>query len=502
MPKNSLLHIWDDNVLGDRNEWFRWDDHGDIIRKIGPDQKYITFVNNEWKNIKISLLDLHNIWNLSDDEISEMLRIILWTPIQSPEWLILVNELAKRALKYLKEELLYTDSELRWIWNLEFKSSSEVIKFFKGTKKSQWIQKCMLAKVWMLFQEWVGYDVEQKRQKTIDVLERKVMKNLEDLTKESSLWFSHSWLMNEFEETWKTQFTGTVYVDNITGDRPRKIEFQVEIREKSIESTISKALREKDYINQWDIMDLLWIRITTKNSEDKIILMNLISQLAFKYWEYRIKNKGWISKDDLDTILNDSEYFFRNKSTALFLKTLEESFSNLERRQSTALKYVDVKLVPIWENNKLSFEILFLDLKNTNINGLAHHKPFSYMRKIEERVRLEWFITEDALKRIAHQMIDSISKSSKVDLWGQTPTDLMREILQDVYEESHEWRDIQSREDTQTMKKQELEYELKRVMPSYYISRLTPFKDSMWQTSNRRKYTTKLWLENISVLQK
>ena len=341
----------------------------------------------------------------------------------------------------------------------------------------------MLAKVWMLFQEWVWFNVEEKRKKTLDVLDKKVIKNLEDLAKESSLGFKNNDIMQDFKETWKTKFNWSIYVDSIDESRPKKIWFLVEIREKTIESTISKALREKDYINQGDIMDLLWIRITTENIEDKIILMDRISQLAFKYWEYRIKNKNWISKDQLDSILWDSDFFTSNDTTAIFIKALEESFTNIERRASTALKYSDIKLVPVWDGNKLSFEILFLDSTNTNSNWLAHHKPFSYMRKIHERVRLEWHIKFSALKRIANCMIEDLSDCTIIELEGVSPTNLMKQMLNDLYYENKGGIKLKNHETVQAMKKDELKYELKRVIPEYYASRLLVFKDSKWRKS-------------------
>ncbi len=251
MPLDSLIYTWDDATWEYKYESFSWDNHGDIIRKIGPDQKFITFINDKGKEVKISLLDLDNIWNFSDDEISEMLKSILWVTIQSPEWLSMVNELAQRSLNYLKNELLYTDTELRGVWNINFKSSKDVIKFFNGTKKAHGLQKCMLAKVGMLFNDGVWYSVEEKRRKTLDVMENKVVKNLEDLAKKSSLWFDErDEVMEEFKEKWKSSFAGSFFVENEALWSSKKINFTVEFREKTIESTISKSLREKDYVNQ------------------------------------------------------------------------------------------------------------------------------------------------------------------------------------------------------------------------------------------------------------
>jgi hypothetical protein len=39
----------------------------------------------------------------------------------------------------------------------------------------------------MLFNEGISYDVEEKRRKTNDVMENKVVKNLENIAKKSSL---------------------------------------------------------------------------------------------------------------------------------------------------------------------------------------------------------------------------------------------------------------------------------------------------------------------------
>lgn len=504
MPLDSTLSLWNDDGWNIVSEVFSWDNHWDIIRKIGPDQKFITFINDDWKEVKISLLDLDNIWNFSDDEISEMLKSILWVTIQSPEWLNLVNELAQRALGYLRKELLYTDAELRWVWNIDFKSSKDIIKFFNGTKNVHWLQKCMLAKVGMLFNDGVWFSVEEKRKKTIDVMENKVVKSLEDLAKKSSLGFDErEEVMDEFKEKWKSSFDGSFFVENDALWTSKKISFTVEFREKTIESTISKSLREKDYVNQWDIMDFLWIRIITKTKEEKVLLMNYISQLAFKYWEYRIKNKNGVSQTDLENILWSSDFFSQNTNTALFIQKLEESFSKVEKRMNTALNYSDIKFVPVWDNNKLSFEIMFLDEGHSNDTGLAHHTPFSYFRKIAERIRLEWFITSQAIIRISDTLVEKISKSSMAELWNISPTDLMKEMLIDISSEIPErWVSLKlkNRQEIQAMKKIELEFELKRVLPLYYQTKLFTFSDSKWNISRRKKFTNKVGLENLSVL--
>ncbi|MCH8518220.1 hypothetical protein LAT59_00440 [Candidatus Gracilibacteria bacterium] len=502
MITHSILDLGNTQDEDEITENFQWRNHGDIIRRIGPEDRYISFKNKQGEKIKISLLDLENIGNLSDDEISEMLREILGITIQSSKGIELVNELAKRSLKYLKEELFYTDQELRGLGNIHFNTSKDIIDFFKGTRKAQGLKKCMLAKVGMLFQEGIGHHVEEKRKKTVDVLEKKVIRNLEDIAKSSSLGLEIDGIMEDFSQTGKTTFTGSIFAEGVPGEG-KKIMFQVEVREKSLESTISKALREKDYINQGDIMDLLGIRITTKNKEDKLILMNLISQLAFKYGEYRIKNKFGITENDLEILLQESEYFKNNSSISLFIKRLEESFSKVEKRASTALKYSDIKLVPVGEGNKLSFEILFLDEGHTNNIGLAHHMPFMYRRKIGERIRLEGYIKKEGVIKLSCLLVEDISKSSRNSLGGVSPTELMKQILKDIYDEIPDKIGTFSLKDytsIESMKKQELEYELKRVLPKYYISKLIPFKDSKGNTSKKSKYTNKVGFDNLSVL--
>lgn len=488
-----------DSTILDTNwetEDFSWNNNGDIVRKIWPDHRYISFINKHGEEVKISLLDLSSIWDLSDDEISEMLYSILWHRIQSPEWIAIINKLANRAYWYLKTTLLYTDQELRWIWNLDFSSSAEVIKFFKKTNQSQWLQKCMLAKIWLLLREGVWYDVEEKRKKTIDVLEKKVITNLEDIAKQSSLWFESD-IMDTFKDEWKAEFEGSCFFENYDSNNSKKITFKVEFREKTLESTISKSLREKDYVNQWDIMDLLGIRITTKSKEDKVLLMSFISQLAFKYWEYRIKNKRWISPDDLEEILAESDYFTENEGTRVFIEKLEESFHIFEKRASTASGYSDVKIVPDGDG-KLSFEIMFFDEGHKNDMWLAHHKPFEFRRKIADRIRLEWYITGSAITHISNTLISEIAESQMKELDWVQPTELLRQMLFDVSEAM--WLAYSSKK-LKSMKKIELVQDLKKFLPRYYTSKLIRFKDSKWRTSKwRAKYTNKVWIENLSVL--
>jgi len=135
---------WDGNTMIEED--FIWENNADIIRKIGPEKKFVTFKNDAWEDVKISLLDLTNIWDYSDDEISEMLREILWVTIQSPQWIRLVNSLAQNALKYLRDELFYTENELQGIWVINFQNSREVISFLKWTRNAQGIKKAWLQK--------------------------------------------------------------------------------------------------------------------------------------------------------------------------------------------------------------------------------------------------------------------------------------------------------------------------------------------------------------------
>ena len=493
------------SVLLDEDLWsdckgkeFHWDNNGDIIREIWPERMSVTFINKKGEEVQISLMDLWDIWNLDEDEIKFMLQSILWISIESSEWINLINRLAQKSFNYLRDELLYTEKELKWVGNINFSTTSWIIKFFKDTKHSQGIKKCMLAKVWMLLQEWVWFDVEQKRQKTMDVFDNKVVKSLEDIAQGTS--FTRTgWKLSSFKREWKADFKWSFHIDNMVWKNKRKIEFNVEIREKTIESSVSKALRYKDYANQWDILDLLWIRITAKNDEEALIISNFLSQLVFKYWDYRIKNKGLVVQWDLDRILWESEYFVNNEGTSSFIQKLEESFSQVEYRESSALGYKDLRLVPSWEWNKLSFEIMVYVEGNDKTKWLAHHKVFTYTRKLAERIRLEWYIDLDGIKRISNVLVDDLIACNKSNLWWKSPIELMREMLDDIY--------IETRGDfwiaykpSKSLNKVSLGLQLKKDLPSYYASqRLSPFYDSQWRSSRRKKYTNKIGKENISV---
>lgn len=523
------LVVWYDEESGkDIVEDFSWSDNGDLIRKIWRENNFITLINEEWEKVKISLLDLNGIWDLEHDYIVEMLNFLIGESISSPEWIAKVNELAKRSYEYLQDELLYDDSELKSIWSIKFKSSLEIVKFLQSTKKAQGLKKCMLAKIARLYLDGFSLDVEEKRKKTLNVVDNKVIPNLRDLSVESSL--SYDWYENvstEFRETWKASMKWSIHVPvPWTIWNYRKIDFDISMREKTIASTISKALREKDYINQWDIMDLLWITITSKQ-EDKIHIMNYLSQLAFKYWEYRIKNKWGVTKEDLDSFIEGGDESEMTHGNLRFLALLEDSFKEVERRASTATWYKDVKFVPVWDKNLLSFEIMFLDYDSSTNDGLAHHKCFEFKRKIAERIRLEGYIWEKWIKKISQSLIDVVSNSRIDDLSGKKPTDLLKEMLADIIYDS-EWKIIPwafsenckwvveqefshwnkknpSKEVILNMVKKlnklQVEKMLAELLPKFYLSGLVSYFDSNNNRSKtRRKYTNKIGLENLSVL--
>jgi len=57
----------------------------------------------------------------------------------------------------------------------------------------------------------------------------------------------------------------------------------------------------------------------------------------------------------------------------------------------------------------------------------------------------------------------------------------MKEMLKDIHDELVQKKSqiaLKTHAEVEAMKKQELKYELKRILPEYYISRLVPFRDS------------------------
>lgn len=505
----------------------------------------VSWINNE--DIVLTLLDIKHIGNLGHDEIIEILNRLFNISITSPEWIEKMNQLAQQAYGYMQSEMFYTESELKNIGNIQFNDSQDVIQFLQWTKKSNGIYKCILAQIAFCYVNAVGNTIEWYREKSSAVLLDKVLPNLQDMGTESSLhyqWISDK--VSNFKNTGAMEFQGSIYHD-IDWENWRKINFQVKIREKSIVSSISKAIREKDYINQWNILDFLWMTIICENKDDQVIIMNLLSQLAFKYGKYRIKNKWWVTKDIWDEVLSNKN-FQENKSNEDFIEVLEESFKVIENRISTAIGYKDVKIIPDEnEKNKLRFETMFLtknEYKN-NSRWLANHSCFEHKRKIAEHIRLDWYIKKDRIQTISRALLDTISEDrilleeifldimleskwnilarwtspknkkhilhalgeiSKINeqKYNITHSSLEQSSVDEAIEEisifEQEQKDIilaviQSYNDI------ELKKQLENILPDFYISGLIAYPDSNGNISSvRKKYTNKIWMENISAL--
>lgn len=515
---------------------FDWHNHGDIIWEIGPDKTHIVIENAEGNQVRISLMDLKDIWLLDDGQIIYLVESLIWLSLDSPEWIAKVNELASKSLAYLKDELLYTNEQLKGLWSVEFNSRQDIVKFFKGTKRGNGLRKCVLAKIARSYINAESSIIQTHRNKTRKVLEKKVLWNLHNMSTSSSLsyeWFEEG--KKEFRERGKASFQGSIFYKapvNREGEgySIEEIDFTIEIREKSIESLVSKSIREKDYENQWDILDLLWISITTKTRLEKLKVMDFLAPLAFKYGEYRVKNKGGITHEEFERFLENAD-FMVSEDNENFWKLLDESFDKAEKRASTALGYSDVKLVPLHGNGTtLTFELMFLEYDSSNNDGMANHKCFEYKRKIAERIRLENYVSEDTVRHISRKLVDDIRKSDEKELKGKTPVELMREMLVDVIMEQKGrfipnalWEE-KSLEITQMFRgvgkskipddvkrqrimdivqkrKNSLSPMLKEVLPSYYLAWLLPFCDSAGRRSKWvPKFTNRVWLENLSVL--
>ncbi len=498
-------------------------DQWDIIREIW-DKDFI-----EVDNKKMTLLDLSNIGNLEHDEMIELLNQLLDVSITSPEGIQKVNDLVQSAYWYMKDELLYTDTELKKLGNIQFQNSSDIIHFLQKTKNSHGIYKCVLWKIALCYKNSVTDSISEYREKSSNVLENKVIENLRDMSQWSSISYASFWNdIKKYKNTGKLKFQGSIYYDE--WKIARKIPFHVELREKSIESSISKSIREKDYINQWNICDFLWMRILCENKNDQIIVMNFISQIAFKKWEYCIKNKWWITEKMFEDILVEWK-FERNVSNKWFIELLNKSFENTERRISTAVNYKDVKIIPEdTENNKLRAEIMFLthhEYKKSN-EWLSHHACYRYKRKITERIRLDNnHIAEKTIKLISNALLDEL----KGWIDKETGEVFYPEILQDIFIDiilsdqnilpastgKTKEKMIQSilKEDLSVDRKKERLKELYKnassdvilkklryMLPKFYISGLFPYIDRNWRIAKtNKKYTNIIWRENLGILE-
>ena len=105
-----------------------------------------------------------------------------------------------------------------------------------------------------------------------------------------------------------------------------------------------------------------------------------------------------------------TEIIANNKVSDEFLEKVLQG--TIERDKPESWDVVDIKLVTPKDKgdeiSNLSLEIKFIVSENQNENGLNMHGIYWYMKKINERIRLEWYVTPDYISLVADKFIKNL----------------------------------------------------------------------------------------------
>ena len=362
------------------------------------------------KKLKMTILDFREIENLDDYGINELIiKHLSWLPETDEEKLVYINNLYKKAVKHLKEELFYSDQEL-WKTSREksFTNWSEVIAFLKSTKEFKWKTRCSIAKYMLVMNnscEEFNPKVNELKEKTKGVIYRKLKINL--VSKKENEDGSISW---EVTLDWEN------------------IPFELIINEKVDNSNVSKSIRDPNYHILENISDLCRVTFKLKNKKHLIILMLYVSRYTFKKWIYDIKNKWLLTLEDIEKYCTDKK----------FGSKLEKSCGWKKRKKSVNRAYKDIKLLtPVnkdEEVSNLSLEIKFILEWNENEIWLSMQGVYWYFKKISERIRTEEYIKEWYIEVVSQKFIENM-KTILDENVGRKDKDLMtykKELFNDL----------------------------------------------------------------------
>lgn len=345
--------------------------------------------------------DLPNIWDLTDQEIEEYITSKLRDDLDNASTFDKLNRVYGKCLEYLEKELFYSKQELsRFKSHKKFHSISDLVKFLRDTKSSKWRMNCVIAKV---FQSLYDCDVEfnervkEVQEKTQWVIDNKLIKPL------------RIFQSNEDELVWEEFF-------ELSRGKIRKIPYKIKKRLKSTHSSVSKEIRDPKYVTIERTTDMYGLTFEVEKKEDILPLMQMVAGYVFKKGDYEVNNdKGMFSLEDVEDNSEISEEFRQRLLNGTTLRDKPESWD-----------ISDIKLVTPKQKNSgnknMNIEIKFTVVKNQNEKGINMHGIYKYAQKLKERIRLEWFISNDYIEIVSAKFLESLPDILASNVWREENT--------------------------------------------------------------------------------
>lgn len=347
-----------------------------------------------WKNWNVKNFLIRTIWNENVQ--------INWDLTQN--WLILIDRIFKESLDFYNRVLYRSidKSSMNLIkkrvfdWNNEFHFTNvnQIVKFLELTtdKNSNKVLKqicCSLSKIFYSILSW-----ESERNKLLSLendlkdIVLDIESKLINISTEKELMSRlNIWMETFYIELWKRRFQ-TKWDTNV--------KFNLSARPKTWDSIRLKLISDPKYFEIDAIKDFFWLRAQVETIEDvenllEYILKNFINSL--NHW-VEIENK-WLFTD--------------NQIEQLKLKYNWISVKSKSKKNKVNPKYKDIKIIfPYyvnWKTHKIEFQIVLVN--SVNETWLSHHAIYECLKTIETVIRLQWYISQNHIKKIILWFIES-----------------------------------------------------------------------------------------------
>jgi len=416
-----------------------------------------------WKQVEdiwtLTIFDLDKIPDeLNDQDIVYYIKEYLWY------WFIsldMMNQLYQDAIIYLKYNLFFSESELRTLDEKVFESMDQIVEFILWAKRKRWRINCTIIKTILALNEWsekYNHRISEVVEKTRRVVDNKLLNSLIILD-ESEDWSDVSW----------------VAIVNW-----REISFTMKKRAKSDSSRIAKWIKDPNYQVHEFLSDEYGVTFELDNKWDIPIFMEYIAQSTFKRGVYDIKNKWMLSIEDIENNTEISEGF---KDKLLSAKNTKKSQS--------ADDYSDIKITTPyykWDNTKnLSLEIKFVVSENSNEKWLSMQWVYDYMKRIDQRIRLEWFVSREYIERVVEMFFTNLGTILYNTIWRENKDEYeyKKELFNDL---KRKWFIDGGFNLNQWFVQQWIDNFLRSWLALYYRDLLRPVK--VWRSQDKNKYYT------------
>lgn len=352
------------------------------------------------------ILNLFNLWDISDDDLHERVSREIWKDIDSPEGLEYINELYFKALSLYKEKFLI---ELKKPFiDKCFKDSGEVLRFLKLTVKSSSDKRqiyCDLIKIMFCLDE-VAKNSQMKNAEQNAL--RLVTDSYFQADDQSVGKFDFDLASIHSKKQGKDYYeTSWYYFKRMKSWGFKKIPCVLRYRWKSAEKMVIKMLStDKGSSNILDIIkDSIWVELEASNKEDSIYLLEYLYHIHREKWEINqteFRQKPWFySKADLERFSKMEEL------SEDFREHLSCCLGQVKKRMGTT-KYKDCKfqwMVNVWVGALNGCESRVVLAWNKNQSWLSASEIVDGKKIVEAMIWLRWWVSKSYISRI----VDKIS---------------------------------------------------------------------------------------------